>query len=160
MEFLHWLEQTGVSTWVRESDSIWAYPGIITLHAAGLAVMVGLSTVISLRILGFVPGVPLAALEKLYPMIWLGFCVNAVSGVLLIVSDPVTMLSKTLFLIKMVLIASAVVNLVLIRRWVFGPQAPRAGIWRARALAITSIVLWIAATTAGRLTAYLETTTV
>lgn len=157
MEFLHWIEQTGLSTWVRESDSLWAYPGIITFHAAGLAVLVGLSTVISLRILGLLPGVPLAALEKLYPMIWLGFWVNAVSGVLLIVSDPVTMLTKRLFFIKMALIACAVVNLILIRRWVFGSPAPRAGIWRARTLAITSIVLWIAATTAGRLTAYLET---
>ena len=53
MHTLEWVSQTGLSTWIREGNSIWAYPMIITFHSAGLAVMVGLSCVVALRILGF-----------------------------------------------------------------------------------------------------------
>ena len=157
MEFLEWIAQTGLSSWIRESSSIWAYPAIITLHSAGLAVMVGLSGVVALRILGFAPGLPLSAMDRVYPAMWVGFSVNAVSGVALIISDPVGMLSNPLFLVKMLLIAAAVANLVLIHRRVLRSAEARAGIVPSggRRLAVALIVLWIAATTTGRLTAYL-----
>lgn len=157
MDFLHWIEQTGLSIWIREADSLWAYPAIITFHSAGLAVMVGLSAVIALRILGFAPGLPLAAMEKLYPMMWLGFWVNATSGVALMVADPVKMVTNPLLSIKLLLIAAAIGSLVLIRRRVLRSPDVQASVVPAggKALAIASLALWIAATTAGRLTAYL-----
>lgn len=157
MGFLLWLEQTGLSTWIREGDSLWAYPAVITLHSIGLAVMVGLSAVVALRILGVAPGVPLAALEKLYPPMWLGFGINAVSGVALIVADPVKMVRNPLLWFKLLLIAIAVLNVVQIDRRVLRTPDARAGIVTSagKRLAIASLVLWVAATTTGRLTAYL-----
>jgi hypothetical protein len=76
---------------------------------------------------------------------------------MLLVADASTFLIAPLFYIKMALVGLAVGNLVLLRRWVFRPggaavQQPTA---RIRMLAATSLVLWIAAMTAGRLTAYL-----
>jgi hypothetical protein len=138
---------------------LWAYPGIITLHSVGLAIMVGLSTVVSLRLLGVAPDVPLAGMRRVLPWIWLGFGVNAVSGLLLIISEPGKMLTNQIFVIKMALIAGAVVTMVLMGRVLRSPSAD-AGIVprRARPLAVTSLVLWVAATTAGRLTAYLGET--
>lgn len=158
MEFLHWMEQTGLSIWIREADTAWAYPAVITLHSAGLAVLVGLSVVIDLRILGVAPALPLSAMGKLYPAMWLGFWVNAVSGVGLIVADPVTMLTNPLMWVKLLLIAVAVGTLVAIRRRVLrSPAVQDGGVVPAggRALALASLALWIAATTVGRLTAYL-----
>jgi hypothetical protein len=157
VELLTWLEQTGLSVWIREGESLWAYPGIITFHSCGLAVMVGLSAVLALRVLGVAQGLPLAAMDKLYPAIWLGFWVNAVSGVGLIISDPVTMLTNPLMAIKLLLIAGAVTTLVLIRRRVLRAPAAQHGVVApgGRKLAFATLLLWTAAMTVGRLTAYL-----
>jgi hypothetical protein len=77
MQLLEWIGQTGLSSWIRESNSLWAYPGVITFHSVGLAVMVGLSTVIALRILGVASGLPLTAMSRLYSMIWVGFVIRS-----------------------------------------------------------------------------------
>ena len=50
MEFLSTLESSGFSTWLRESNSIWGYPMILTLHTVGLALLVGANTVLDLRL--------------------------------------------------------------------------------------------------------------
>lgn len=159
MHTLEWVSQTGLSTWIREADTVWAYPMVITFHAAGLAVMVGLSVVVALRILGIASTLPLAAMDRLYPTIWFGFWINAVSGVGLIVSDPVGMLTNPLFLIKIMLVAAAVINVAVIRRRVVrSPSVQSGGLPSgAKGLAVASLVLWAAATTMGRLTAYLGT---
>ena len=39
MEWLATIEGSAVSTWVRESGSIWAYPTILTLHTFGLGIL-------------------------------------------------------------------------------------------------------------------------
>ena len=156
MAMLVWLESTALATWVRESDSLWAYPGVISLHAVGLAIMVGLSTMIALRLLGCAPGLPLAGMRSLNRWIWIGFSVNAVSGVGLLVASATTMLVNPLFYTKMALIAISMTNVVLIGRAAFPPGSTSNVVTRrARTLAMTSLVLWAATIVAGRLTAYL-----
>jgi hypothetical protein len=157
VQLLEWISETGLSTWIRSADTVWAYPMIITFHAAGLAVMVGLSVVVALRILGIARDLPLAGMERLYPAIWLGFWVNAVSGAGLIISDPVGMLTNPLFLTKMLLVAGAIANVVLIQRRVIRSPGVKSGILPsgAKRMAFASLLLWTAATTMGRLTAYL-----
>src|SRR5262245_57986523 len=157
VQLLEWIAETGLSTWIRSADTVWAYPMIITFHAAGLAVMVGLSVVVALRILGIARDLPLAGMERLYPAIWLGFWINAVSGAGLIISDPVGMLTNPLFLTKMLLVAAAVANVVLIQRRVIRSPGVKSGILPsgAKRMAFASLLLWTAATTLGRLTAYL-----
>ena len=76
MNFLISLETSGFATWIRESSSVWAYPFVIFLHAAGLSMVVGLSAVIDLVVLGFAPGLQLAPLEKLYRIMGAGFWIN------------------------------------------------------------------------------------
>lgn len=156
MATLVWLESTALATWIRESSSLLAYPGVISLHAVGLAVMVGLSTMIDFRLLGFAPGLPLAGMQSLYRWIWIGFWVNAVSGVGLLIASATTMLVNPLFYTKMGLIALSMITVVLINRAAFAPGNTSSGVTRrARTLAITSLVLWAATIVTGRLTAYL-----
>ena len=157
MQLLESLSQTDLSIWIRSADTVWAYPMIITFHSAGLAVMVGLSAVVALRILGVAGDLPLAGMRRLYPAVWTGFWINAVSGLGLIVSDPVGMLTNRMFLIKIFLVAAAVGTVLMIeRRVVRSSEVESGGLPSgARGLAIASLVLWIAATTMGRLTAYL-----
>jgi hypothetical protein len=156
MGLLRAIEASSVSVWVRESGSIWSYPTIIFLHSAGLAIIVGLSTAIDLRVLGFAPGLPLAPLKRLFPVMWAGFWVNAVSGVFLTMADAPAMLTSGLFLVKMGVIGLALVTMVSLRRIVFrGSVVGFSTSPMAKALASTSLLLWTVAIAAGRLTAYL-----
>ena len=156
-EFLASLENSALGIWVRESGSLWAYPMIITFHSFGLAIIVGLNAAIDLRLLGVAPSLPVAPLEKLFPIMWFGFWMNAISGLLLLVGDATTMVRSPIFALKMAVIGLAVANLIVMKRSAFRRQSWAGGIVPARIklLATTSLVLWTCAITAGRLTAYL-----
>ncbi len=66
---LLWLEQSALPTWVRESDSVWSYPTMLTLHTLELGVLVGASAVVDLRELGSARPFPVASLPSLTPAI-------------------------------------------------------------------------------------------
>jgi hypothetical protein len=156
MDFLVYLEQSKFSICVRESGSLFAFPGILLLHTYGMAVLVGIVLAIDLRILGFAPAMPLAPLGKLLPLLWAAFWVNAVTGTILLVADATTKMTNPDFFIKMGFIAVAVVVQRIIQRRVFG--APQIGFGtvtpRAKMLAVASLTCWLGAITAGRLLAY------
>jgi hypothetical protein len=156
MSFLASIENTALAAWVRESSSLWAYPAILFLHTVGLGFLVGLNTAIDLRILGVARRLPLAPMESFYRVMWAAFWVNAVSGTLLLMADATTKLTNRVFYAKMAFVFLAVVNMVWIRRRVFrDPAIDTARIAGfARALAMTSLLFWAGAITAGRLMAY------
>jgi hypothetical protein len=155
MDLLSSLESSGFASWLRESNSIWGYPMILTLHTVGLALLVGASTVLDLRLLGFAVRLPLVELSRAFRIMWIGFWINAVTGGLLFAADATTRGTSRLFIGKLFLVAFGVLVIVLIRRQVFGrtPDRPRVGA-TAQVLAATSLVVWVAAITAGRLMAY------
>ena len=64
-EFLEALQNSSFSVWVRESDTL-AYSTILALHTFGMSFLVGLSTMIALRVLGFAASQPLAPNEKVF----------------------------------------------------------------------------------------------
>jgi hypothetical protein len=156
MNVLTAIENSGFGLWVRESGSVWSYPTIIFLHSLGLAILVGANMALDLRLLGFAPGLPVAALEKLFPVMWTGFWINAASGVALSIADATTMLVSPLFYFKMALVAGAVIVMVAIRRRAFlgSPPGDRLIPPGVRLLALASLGLWTGAIVAGRLTAY------
>ena len=156
MDFFARLEQTGFSTWVRESSSIFAFPSILLLHTIGMGIVVGINAGIDLRILGIAPALPLAPMEKFLPILWVGFWVNAVTGVVLVVVDATTKLSNPDFYVKMVFIALAIINLRMLRNRVFrDPLIDKEPLsTNAKILAVTSLIFWLGAITAGRLMAY------
>jgi hypothetical protein len=162
--FLLWLESTALSQWVVTSLSLFAFPGILALHAIGMAFAVGISAALDLRILGVAPGVPLAELRRFLPVLWVGFWVNAASGLLLLIGYPTKALTNPVFYFKLLLIGVAMVLLVRIGRVAFGTSALPAGgagdatgSRRLRLMAIASLVCWAGAITAGRLLAYTYT---
>ena len=59
------IQNSAYAVWVRESPSFWAYTWILSLHAMGLAIIVGINTVVALRLLGFVPHIPINKLRQL-----------------------------------------------------------------------------------------------
>ena len=150
------LESSSLSTWLRESNTIWAYPMVLTLHTIGLALLVGANTTLDLRLLGFGRSIPMAVMEQSFRVMWIGFWTNAASGLLLFAADASTKGSTRLFAMKMGLVAVGVVVIIATRRVAFGKGAnamPVSGL--AKGLAALSLVIWVAAITAGRLMAYL-----
>ena len=157
VEILTWVEATALAVWVRESISLFAYPSILAIHGIGLAFVVGASAAVGLRLLGAASDLPLAPMKKFFPVIWVGFWVNALSGLLLLISSATAMMTSTVFLLKLFFVALAVVCLRLIYTRVFGSPAvlesgvvPRFG----KILAGVSLASWVLAIVAGRLTAY------
>jgi hypothetical protein len=154
MEFLKWVEALPLSTWIRESGSLVGYSLILTLHTVGLSLLVGVSFAFDLRLLGFAKDSPLAPYERYFPVMWIGFWINAISGVLLLMADATVRMRNPVFYVKMVFIALAMWNVSIIRKRLFGTSGgmlPE----NAKTLAWISILLWVGATTAGRLMAYL-----
>ena len=152
--FFVWLEATSLSTWLRESPSLWAFPFVLILHTVGLAFFVGTNVAWDVRVLGFSLGIPLEALRRYFLLMWAGFWVNAFSGVLLLIAYPTKALTNPLFYTKLALIAFGVVLAFRIRREVNGLAAPADAPPMARMLAAVSLVCWIAVIFAGRLLAY------
>ena len=153
------LEQSAFSTWVRESGSLWAYPGFQFAHAAGLAIAVGLSVVIDLRVLGFARQLPLAPLERFFPFLWAGVWISAISGAILFAAEATNKIASPLFAVKMTLVVLAIANMSLLRRTVFRARHDDSVVPpRGKALAALSFALWFAAIVAGRLMTYLEST--
>ena len=156
MDFLRLIEESGFSTWVRESSSILAFPTVLLLHTIGMGLVVGVNAGIDLRILGLAPALPLAPLERFLPVLWVGFWVNAVTGVTLLMADVTTKLVNVDFAVKMIFIALAIINLQVLRKRVFrDPLIDKKPISsNAKVLALTSLIFWLGAITAGRLMAY------
>jgi len=83
---------------------------------------------------------------------WLGFAVNALSGVVLLAAYPAKALTNWVFYTKMVLIVLALLALEATRREAFDEARPGDTIVvtsRARALAIASLAFWAARSSPG-----------
>ena len=149
------LDQSAFSTWLLSSNSIWAYPTVLTLHTFGMMVLVGSALMIDLRLLGFGRGIPLTSLERLFRVMWGAFWLNLLTGTMLFIADASKRGTQPLFLIKLLLVGSGIATIVLIRRRIFdGTKEPVVISSAARRLAFTSLLVWSAAVTAGRLLAY------
>ena len=156
MSFLESIEQLGISTWVSESKSILAYPTILWLHVMGMGVVAGLSSLISLRLLGVSPKTQVQPLERLYPLMWAGFWVNAVTGTALLLASASKRLVDPTFYIKMVFIFAGVAVLQQTRKKVFHNLGPAGEVPDgAKALAWAALICWLGAVIAGRLLAYI-----
>jgi hypothetical protein len=150
------LQDSAFSQWVVGSDSLLAYPTILTLHTVGLALVVGAAVVVDLRTLGVGGAIPLSTLRNTFRVFWLGFGINLVSGVILFASEATTKGTQPVFFIKLTLVLIALFVTSALRRSAFAaPVTAEAPSHRARRLATASLVLWAAAIVAGRLMAYL-----
>lgn len=152
-----WLETSALSVWVREAPTIWAFATIITMHTFGMGVLVGASAVMNLRVLGVGAAIPLGQVSALYRVFWAGFWLNLVTGTVLFGADAATRGTQWLFFVKMLFVIAGVVVTVRLRQTVYGANAePTAVSATAKQLAILSLVLWVLATTSGRLLAYVQ----
>ena len=148
MEMVYWIEETAIALWVGES--LWAYPLLLSLHVVGLAVIVGVVVMLDLRLLGLFKGLQVDSFLPLMKFAWVGFLINAMSGLLLFSSQASYFVTNVPFLLKISLIfAGAVITGILQHRIRNAKGAS------SRAIAVISLVAWIGAIVNGRLIAYL-----
>jgi hypothetical protein len=133
------------------------YPSMIAAHAIGMAIMVGLSLVLDMRLLGWFAEIPLAGLHRLLGLAWLGFGINFLSGAALFSAQATTYVVDPVFMTKIVLVLLGAMTAAMLQ-----PAIAKAGSWTSgqppastKAIAAISIVVWLGAIITGRLTAYL-----
>jgi hypothetical protein len=156
-EFLESIENSGFSTYIRETPTWPAYSTVLALHTFGMAFLVGLSAVIALRVLGIVPELPLKPLKSLMPIVIIGFWVNAITGVILTSLAIVSFSKNWDFYVKLASIVVAIVALTKMRRYAFADpngrdDAPASS--EAKRWAKVMLFFWGLAVLGGRLTAY------
>ena len=109
--WLLWLESTAFSIWMRESSSLFAFPGILAVHTVGLAFIAGLNAALDLRLLGVATRIPAIAFERFLPAMWMGLWLNVLSGIALLIGYPTKALTNPVFYLKLAFIAAALVIL-------------------------------------------------
>ena len=154
--FLNTFEQSALSTWLRESPSVFGFYFILLFHTIGLALVVGPNAAIDLRLLGVARNIPLPPLRSWFNLIWLGLAINVTSGIFLVLAYPSKAFTNPDFYIKLTLIGFAVWTLRKMKRQVFDDSSlsEAAILARGKMLAVWSLVLWAGVITAGRLLAY------
>jgi hypothetical protein len=156
MDFLVWLEHTGIANAIRTTP--WMYPTFETLHYIGLSLLVGGIMLIDLRVLGFARALSLKSMIGLLPFVWVGFIINATTGSLLFIYGATNFGTNSAFLLKMTLMVLAGLNALAfdlaVRRastdWVAVDRPPS----YVKVFATLSFVLWLCVVTAGRWMAY------
>jgi hypothetical protein len=155
-EFFQSLQDSDFSAAVLGSSSIWAFPLVLTLHTIGLAMLVGASLMVDLRVLGVASDIPLARLRVLTKYMWLGFIINLISGTVLFILNAADRAEQAMFGYKLLSIVFALVFTGLVNKSLHASAT--AGRDRilpgAKLFALGSILMWIAAIITGRLMAY------
>ena len=155
MEFLSWLENTGVAQFLAGDP--YAYPVLLCMHAVGMGTVVGIIWMLDLRVLGFPRSLPLSTFEPLIKLAWLGFAMNALSGVFLFATAATRTVINTNFQLKLLFILLGGVCVWALQRSVadVDPENGEATFSaRSKTIALVSMLLWLGATIAGRYIAY------
>jgi hypothetical protein len=145
------LESSAFSVWMRESPSLFAFPGILAAHTVGLGLLAGLNAAFDLRLLGVARSIPPSAFIRFLPVMWTGLWINVLTGIAVLLAYPTKGLTNPVFYLKLGLIAAA---LLVLRTVLRRTRAGQADAQTTRMLAGASLALWAGAITAGRLLAY------
>jgi hypothetical protein len=156
MDFLTWYENSLIGDAVRETT--WVYPWVNAFHSVGMGFLVGVLSMIILRVLGF-GRFSLAPLRKFVLVVRLGIAVNVATGLVLFAGDAQRFFHSPTFRVKaMFLVLGGITTWMLVERvfgkhadWLEAGDAPQA----AKMIAAASLLCWFGAIFAGRMTAYL-----
>jgi uncharacterized membrane protein SirB2 len=157
-EFGQWLAATSLSKLIQDVD--WIIPLLQSIHIVTIGVVFVSSLMIALRVLGRMRAdEPFAAVwMRFAPWMWSGLVVMLVTGLLLVVGEPVREFTALSFWMKMTLLAVAVIATAVFGQ-TFGRAARGADARSefspgAKTAAAGLVVLWLAIIFLGRAIAY------
>ena len=158
LQFAEWLQATPFSVAIQSAG--WAIPLIQSIHILMIGVVFVSILMIALRVL------ELVRVEQTFgdvwrrfaPWIWSGLVVMAVTGLLLVIAEPVREFTSLSFWLKMALIVVGIVGTIAFRR----SLAPAARTQHhefefsaaTKAGAVATLGLWLAIIFLGRAIAY------
>jgi len=152
MQNLFWLEDSGIGMAV--SSTAWGYPITLSLHAIGMATMVGVALMLILRVLGFAAAIPVTAMAPYWWIALGGFVLNLLSGTALFFGGASDLFFNWALRIKIVLVIAGLaltwwlVQICIKRADDITPTHQKyAGI---------AMATWIAAIISGRLIGYMS----
>ena len=116
-----WNEIQAFSKWLRTTHLShlmaggwpWGWATCETLHFIGLSMLLGCIGVLDLRMLGVGKQIPLGPLHRLVPWAVAGFILNAITGALFFIGAPFQYVKNIAFLLKLLFLAIAGVNVLL-----------------------------------------------
>lgn len=157
MGFLTWLEENWYAQWILTSAKGW--PLMLSLHAFGLAIILGVMFALNLRLLGWYRSLPYTSLHSLMGIAWIGIWINVFTGLSVFLTRPLGYLTSIPFLVKIGFIILGIVVLIYTRKTL----AREAASWEAagvappiaKQLGLGSLAFWILAVISGRLIAYI-----
>lgn len=156
MEFLIALQASPLGQWVE--TSFYAHPMLLVFHALGMAAVVGVVLAFDLRVLGYARGIPLMAFERMLPLAWAGFGLNAISGLVIFSANAPKLVANWSFQTKMGLILLGGLSVWLLWRRIRRQASANGDSLEAtradKVIAALSILFWIGALWAGRMIAY------
>jgi len=155
--FLDSLQASAFSEWL--SLSMLGFPTLIALHSVGMAVVVGLSLIVTLRLFGFLDQIAESVMDRFLAVAVWGFTLNLLTGLLLFVTRGSDYLSSLVFLVKMLLVLASAAILFWLRlrlRDDVERGVESSGDSVARNMSLVATAAWFGAVIAGRLIAYLS----
>jgi hypothetical protein len=155
MAVLQWIQDLPISAAIAESDSLWwGYAWWLFVHAVGMGLTAGIGFIVCLRLLGVGRQIPLSSLRVLFPLFWVGFYLNLLSGTLLFMTEATGIARVWELYVKLVCLTLALMAMSRLRRFVDGadgdPRVPAS----IQKTAVACLVLWLAVIASGRLIAY------
>ena len=158
LEICQWINDSQWSTNLRES--LLMFPLIETAHVLGLAASVGLILLVDLRLIGVnMKREPFTSVfHQLEPISFWGFGLMFITGILLFCSEAAKLYHSNTFIIKLIFLVGAFVNMMYFKKGVYSKVAT----WdqeavtppKARLAGWLSIIMWMGVVGFGRWTAY------
>jgi len=158
VDFSLWVSNTSACQWLQ--GHFMAIPTFQTIHILSIAILFGSALMVNLRVLGVAGGGHSveATTRRFMPWLWGGLAALIVSGVVLLVSEPVRNMVNPFFWIKMgILLVAAILTL-----WFHSSVSRAMGKWDQsntghggiKAGAAALILLWCLVMAGGRWIAY------
>ena len=144
----------GSIEYVVTGSNRWIWPILEIFHFVGLALLLGATGVLNLRLLGFYKHLPAGPFHRFIPWGLTGLAINVVTGMLFFLGMPFFYVYNGDFMLKILAIVLAGASLLLHSTSAFrdcehlaaGEDAPVS----AKLLAASSLVLWFAVIVFGR----------
>jgi hypothetical protein len=151
-----WLEGTFMNRLMVEI--FWMFPLMETIHFIGLILLFGALLVVDGRVIGMGRFINMKAAMAFIPVAIFAFALNLITGIFFVASQPGVYFGNAVFQWKMALIVIAGINAL----WFWfgehkelcqladGEDAP----FRAKVIALASLVIWILVIIGGRMIPY------
>lgn len=156
---MEWLEATSVAVFIR--DRPWAFTTLEVIHVVAISLVIGTIMLVDLRLLGFASTKrPFVEFSRgILPVTWFGFVIAALTGSLMFITKATDYYVSPTFLIKMLLIAVAGINMLVfefgtirgVQEWNIKQTPPLS----ARLAGGISLACWVAVVAFGRWTGFI-----